>query len=216
MYLASALSNECWIRCFLSINTSRPEQKWPTVLQPKFTNTFPLSQHDDVIKWKHFPRCWPLMRGIHRSPVNSPQKGQWCGALMFSLICAWMNDWVNTHEAGDSGRLRAHYDVTVVAQSICFALIFVRNIRLKYLVYEDLQLITPAATVIESLLVMNLLCNWGRIFHWRVILFEISINNTQNNNTTNSIVTNHLSPIKYKSRWAVRIERNSSSVSMIS
>ena len=31
--------------------------------------------HDDVIKWRHFPRHWPL-RGIHRSPVNSPHKGQ--------------------------------------------------------------------------------------------------------------------------------------------
>ena len=32
--------------------------------------------HDDVIKWKHFPRYWPFVRGIHRSPVNSPHKGQ--------------------------------------------------------------------------------------------------------------------------------------------
>ena len=44
--------------------------------------------HDDVIKWKHFPCYWPFVRGIHRSPVNSPHKGQWRGALMFSLICA--------------------------------------------------------------------------------------------------------------------------------
>ena len=44
--------------------------------------------HDDVIKWKHFPRYWPFVRGIHRSPVNSPHKGQWRGALMFSLMCA--------------------------------------------------------------------------------------------------------------------------------
>ena len=28
--------------------------------------------HDDVIKWKHFPRYWPFVRGIHRSPANSP------------------------------------------------------------------------------------------------------------------------------------------------
>ena len=39
--------------------------------------------HDDVFKWKHFPRYWSFMRGIHRLPVNSPHKGQWCGALMF-------------------------------------------------------------------------------------------------------------------------------------
>ena len=41
------------------------------------------NQHDDVIKWKHLPRYWPFVRGIHRSPVNSPHKGQWRGALMF-------------------------------------------------------------------------------------------------------------------------------------
>ena len=45
--------------------------------------------HDDVIKWKHFPRNWPFVRGIHRSPVNYPNKAQWRVALMLSLICAW-------------------------------------------------------------------------------------------------------------------------------
>ena len=44
--------------------------------------------HDDVIKWKHFPRYWRFVRGIHRLPVNSPHKGQWRGVLVFSLICA--------------------------------------------------------------------------------------------------------------------------------
>ena len=48
-----------------------------------------VTMHDDVIKWKHFPRHWPFVRGIHRSPVNSPHKGRWRRALMFSLICAW-------------------------------------------------------------------------------------------------------------------------------
>ena len=45
-------------------------------------------KHDDVIEWKHFPRYWPFVRGIQRSPVNSPHKGQWREALVFSLICA--------------------------------------------------------------------------------------------------------------------------------
>ena len=42
--------------------------------------------HDDVIKWKHFPSYWPFVRGIHRSPVNSPHKGQWRGALIFFYL----------------------------------------------------------------------------------------------------------------------------------
>ena len=70
--------------------------------------------HDDVIKWKHFPRNWPFVRGIHRSPMNSPHKGQWRGALMFSLICVWINGWVNNREAGDLRRYRGHYDVIVM------------------------------------------------------------------------------------------------------
>ena len=70
--------------------------------------------NDDVIKWKHFPRYWPFVRGIHRSPVNSPHKGQWRGALMFSLICVWINGWVNNREVGDLRRHRGHYDVNVM------------------------------------------------------------------------------------------------------
>ena len=73
-----------------------------------------LGIHDDVIKWKHFPRHWHFGQGIHRSPVNSPHKGQWRGTLMFSLIFAWINGWVNNREAGDLRRHRGHYDVTVM------------------------------------------------------------------------------------------------------
>ena len=73
-----------------------------------------LWSHDDVIKWKHFPRYWPFVRGIHWSPVNSPHKCQWHGALMFTLICVWMNDWVNNRQAGDLRGYRSHYDVIVM------------------------------------------------------------------------------------------------------
>ena len=74
----------------------------------------PPIHHDDVIKRKHLPRYWPFVRGIHRLPVNSPHKGQWHGALMFSLICAWINGWVNNREAGDLRRHRPHFDVIVM------------------------------------------------------------------------------------------------------
>ena len=71
----------------------------------------------ECIKWKHFPRYWPFVRGIHRSPVNSPHKGQWRRALVFSLICAWINGWVNNREAGDFRRHRDHFDVIVMEKS---------------------------------------------------------------------------------------------------
>ena len=73
-----------------------------------------MNYHDDVIEWKHFPRYWPFVRGIHRSAVNSPHKGQWRGALMFSLICTRINGWVNNGEAGDLRSHRAHDDIIVM------------------------------------------------------------------------------------------------------
>ena len=114
-----------WLRCwnrsesrtkFPSIVNCDPFEKWAHNTLPTFHDCFILHNSDrgDVIKWKHFPHYWPFVRGIHRSPVNSPHKGQWRGALMFSLICAWINGWVNYREAGDLRCHRAHYDVTVM------------------------------------------------------------------------------------------------------
>ena len=71
--------------------------------------------HNDVIKWKHFPPYWPFVRGIHQSQVNSPHKGQWRRALTFSLICAWINGWVNNCEAGDLRWNHVHFGVTVMS-----------------------------------------------------------------------------------------------------
>ena len=41
-------------------------------------------------------------------------QGHWRGALMFSLICTWINHWVNNGEAGDFRRYRTHYDIIVM------------------------------------------------------------------------------------------------------
>ena len=78
--------------------------------------------------WRHqmeaFSALLAFLWGIHRSPVNSPNKGQWRGALMFSLICAWINGWVNNREAGVLRRHLAHNYVIVMnsentTQSFC-------------------------------------------------------------------------------------------------
>ena len=53
--------------------------------------------HDDVIKWKHFPRYWPFVKGIYRWPVDNPHKGRWRAALALSLI--WTNGWTNDWDA---------------------------------------------------------------------------------------------------------------------
>ena len=72
--------------------------------------------NDEIIKWKHFPRYWPFVRGIHQSRVTSPHKGQWRGALLFSLIRAWINSWGNNREAADSRRHCAHYGVILMGK----------------------------------------------------------------------------------------------------
>ena len=69
--------------------------------------------HDDVFEGNHVPRYWPFVWGIRRD-VNSTHKGQWQGALMFSLICAWTNGWANNLGVGDLRHLRAHYGATVM------------------------------------------------------------------------------------------------------
>ena len=75
--------------------------------------------------WRHqmetFSALLALCAGNSPVPVNSPHKGQWRGALMFSFICAWIHDWVNNREAGDLGRHRGHYDVIVMRLTFLFS-----------------------------------------------------------------------------------------------
>ena len=92
------------------------ETAWFTTSPLLMTICF-IAHHDDVIKWKHFPRYWPFVRGIHRSRWIPRTKGQWRGALIFSLICAWINDWVNNRETGDLKRHCDHYDVIIMCRA---------------------------------------------------------------------------------------------------
>ena len=126
--------------------------------------------HDDVIKWKHFPRNWPFVRGIHRSPVNSPHKGQWRGALMFTLICARINGWVNTREAGDLRRYRPHYDVIVMCVSMhqTYEFVLTLFVLTKYLLslllwgVRNIWCITEVISRLKNVILTNLPV---KIFH---------------------------------------------------
>ena len=127
------------------------QQIWQVSPQLSYGDT---CQHDDVIKWNHFPRYWPFVWGIHRSTVNFPHKGQWRGALMFSLICAWINAWVNNGDAGDLTRYRAHYDVTAMKnerdlKNVTYACRNIRNIINDEI---DEAIVTPPQII------------WGRRF----------------------------------------------------
>ena len=68
--------------------------------------------------WRHqmetFSTLLAICAGNSPVPGEFPDKSQWRGALVFSLICVWINGWVNNGEAGDLRLYRAHYDVTVM------------------------------------------------------------------------------------------------------
>ena len=80
-----------------------------------FVSVMMCAYHDNVIKWKHFPRYWPFVWGIHLSPVNAPHTGQWRGALMgfFYLCLEYTVEWTIV-KTGDLRRHRAHYGVIVM------------------------------------------------------------------------------------------------------
>ena len=84
--------------------------------------------------WRHQMETFSAALAIcaGNSPVPGefpPHKGQWRGALMFALICAWKkNDWVHNREAGDLRRYRAHYDVIVRSQLAVFSRDFTQKL----------------------------------------------------------------------------------------
>ena len=117
MFLSMHLDSNFIKICFLRFN-------W----QYSATNGDPGSQwiYQSIHIWRFSFPWWRHQMGTFsallaicagNSPVNSPHKGQWRGTLMFSLICVWINDWVNNREAGDLRRYRAHYDVTLMSSS---------------------------------------------------------------------------------------------------
>ena len=112
-----SLKHSYRIRSSFGMFSLRMTLPWKTSEQYAIDNVLAIAQLHSTW-WRHqmetFPRYWPFVRGIHRSPVNSPHKGQWRGVLMFSLICVWIHDWVNNREVGDLRRYRTHYDVTVM------------------------------------------------------------------------------------------------------
>ena len=111
---------------------------WPQLAF--ITTSVPFSRaatqwNDYVIKWKHFPRYWLFVRGIHLSPVISPHKDRWRGTLMFPLFCAWTNRWVNNRDAGDLRRHRAHYDVILMKhhypKQACYSMLILKTHKLN-------------------------------------------------------------------------------------
>ena len=114
------------VYCVHCLNKKILGLRWVSTIHLYLVIHFHTSIWDDMI-WKHFPRYWPFVSGIHRSPVYSPHKAQWRGALIVSLICAWTNGWTNHWDVGGLRRHSARYAVTVM---IPWMVMF--SVRLKF------------------------------------------------------------------------------------
>ena len=95
------------------------EFRWVLTIYPFTWGTWANEWH--LYSWwrnqmKTFSALLAICAG--NSPVTGEHKGQWRGALMFSVICAWINGWVNNREAGDLRRHRTHYDDIVMVTTV--------------------------------------------------------------------------------------------------
>ena len=123
--------------------------------------------------WRHemetFSALLALCAGNSPVPVNSPHKGQWRGAFVFSLICTWINDWVNNHEAGDLRRHHGHYDANVMARVKVNTTAFLQPYLLSARWATELQWQPPGEYICE---IVEKLCVWNISY---CILLEIKL-----------------------------------------
>ena len=87
-----------------------------TVLEYSCKLLLKILSHDDVIKWKHFPRYWPFVRCAGNSPATGEFPTQRPVTRSFDVFfdLRLINGWVNNGEAGDLRRHRAQYIVTIM------------------------------------------------------------------------------------------------------
>ena len=122
--------------------------------------------------WRHQMEVFSICAG--NSPVSGevPAQRPWHGTLMFSLIRAWKNGWVNNREAGDLSRHRAHYDVNVMyilavpycrlLVCACVLLYLGHTPVVSYVVDRGDSINSSVVAVSNSGLLECVLTHWGR------------------------------------------------------
>ena len=98
---------------------------------------------DDVIKWKHFPRYWPFVRGTQRSPMDSPHKGQ-CRSVPDKQLSKQSRTNLRRH--------RAHYHTIAILSG---------NFNNLFLSYSSLLVAEVSFVKVPSYD-----CNWMRSQRW--------------------------------------------------
>ena len=92
----------------------------PVITRPKITWYWMQSSNDQCKPHSALSSQWtPYLYAMTLPALckgNSPVNGAW----MFSLICAWINFWVNNREASDFRYRRVHYDAFVmILELVC-------------------------------------------------------------------------------------------------
>ena len=86
---------DCW-------DTNRTNWMWRTSTKHQLSLVQSIPSRN-CTWWRHQMETFSVLlafcAGNSQVPGNSPHRGQWCGALMVSLICALKYGWVNSHEA---------------------------------------------------------------------------------------------------------------------
>ena len=120
---------------------------------------------------------------IHRSPVNFPHKGQWRRALMFSLICTWINGWVNNREAGDLRRHRGHYDVTVMYKVNVYLMYKVSKSLLNFIELEHADwrpFMRLKYTTFTETKMSSFWRNFHHWLHWKLSFWQLPVQPVMN------------------------------------
>ena len=161
LHLNKRLSKQSWDRWFetpsrslwrhrneISLGQSKTSTA-ATMVTSHVTNYLTYMLSSIVLIWVRWP-LWIFLNMMTSSNGNifrvtghlcGPRwiphiKGQWRGALMFSLICIWISGWVNNGEAGDLRRYRAHYDVTVMKMGVHYRQNYLTNYVLDHNLFK--------------------------------------------------------------------------------
>ena len=102
--------------------------------------------------------------------MNSPHKGQWRGALMFSLIGAWINGWVNNGEAGDLRRHRTHCDITVIVHGKEHGSLWLKD---KFLWVEENNAFSLMYDFV-CLITLNDSCNLENVLRYKISFYGVN------------------------------------------
>ena len=155
LYLLTKRSNKCmvWVWWLVVSNCATYVIHFTTQIQ------WPQSWHHDnsLVTALQMYIGWFAPVHLDTLPVNSPHKGQWRGAFMFSLICAWISGWTNSSDAGDLRSHRAYYDVIVMPWSIHYK----RNASFM-VAYLGVKLIAALWRLMATQTLVNIVSDNGR------------------------------------------------------